>query len=72
MELGSGVAIAGTVIAATVAILRLLPNKKNPNNYVLHREFSELKQFITNTLGELKKDIRGIHERIDKIIMRSP
>ena len=67
MELGSGVAVAGTAIAAIIGIIKIFPNRRNSKNYVTQREFQNFRERVTDTFEEVKNDVKDIRLRMDKL-----
>lgn len=62
MDMGTGVAIAGSVMGTAIAVVKLMPNGK----YVKKEVFEEYKSSIDRQLNQIMHILERIEGKIDK------
>ena len=63
MDIGTGI-LGGCAILAVVISLKIF---RKGNSVVTQNQFNFFVETVLDNFKELKKDIKGIHQRIDKI-----
>jgi len=62
MDIGTGVAIAGSVMGTAIAVVKLMPNGK----YVKKEVFEEFKNNLDRRLASMEHILDRIEDKIDK------
>lgn len=65
MDLGTGVLAGCAIISGVIGTVRLLP--KN-GKYVSQKQFDMLNDNMTEGFKDMREDLKGIHQRIDRIL----
>jgi hypothetical protein len=64
MDIGTGIAVGCGILGTVIMVVRFF--KKN-NSVVTQNQFNFFVETVLENFSGLKKDIKSIHQRIDKI-----